>query len=265
MSAVLAVVRRDAKLALSYPLSFWLPWLSIVISVTGFSYVSKLVTPSQTLGIHGKTATYFTYVIVNLAFTVLLSNALQSFASMVRRDQLTGTLEQILVSATTVPVIAFSSGLWSLTLSALQVLEYLGLGWLFGLDLAGMNLPALCLFLCLGVACMASLGLIAAAVVITYKQVPPSGFLVGGAASMLAGVLFPVALLPEPLRIISWCLPLTHALAGLRGATSGADLGALAVDAIWLAAATVILIPVALLSLRWLVERARRDGTLAFY
>ena len=265
MSTALAVLRRDAKLALSYPLTFWLPWISIAISVTAFSFVSKLVAPSQTLGVHGKTATYFTYVIVNMAFTVLLSSALQSFANTVRRDQLAGTLESILVSAATVPTIAVSSGLWSLTISALQVVLYLGLGWLFGLDLRHMNLPALCVFLSLGVACMASLGLIAAAVVIAYKQAPPSGFLVGGAASMLAGVLFPVTLLPEPLRVMSWFLPLTHALAGMRGAMSGAGLADLAGDAVWLAVVTAILLPVALLTLRWLIERAREDGTLAFY
>jgi ABC-2 type transport system permease protein len=265
MSAALAVVRRDATLALSYPLSFWMPWISIVISVTGFAYVSKLVTPSQTLGSHGKTATYFTYVIVNLAFTVLLSNALQSFANMIRRDQLTGTLESILVSATPVHVIAFSSGLWSLAMSALQVLFYLGLGSMFGLDIPRANVLALCLFLCLSVGCMASLGLMASAVVIAYKQAPPSGMFAGSAASLLAGVLFPVALLPEPLRVVSWFLPLTHALAGIRGAMSGSNLPELAGDAVWLAAATAILIPVALLLLRRLIERAKQDGTLAFY
>jgi ABC-2 type transport system permease protein len=242
-----------------------MPWVSIVVTVAGFAFVSKLVTPSRALGTNGKTADYFTYVIVNLAFTVLLSGALQSFASMIRRDQLTGTLESILVSATPVQVIAVTSGLWTLTMSVLQVLFYLGLGTFFGLDLPHTNLGALTLFLALSVACMASLGLIASAVVIAYKQAPPSGMLVGGAASLLAGVLFPVTLLPLPLRVVSWFLPLTHALAGIRGAMSGAALVDLAGDAIWLAGATAALIPLALLLLRVLIERAKRDGSLAFY
>ena len=265
MSVALAVLRRDAKLALSYPLSFWMPWMSIVISVTGFYYVSKLVTPSQTLGVHGKTSTYFAYVVVNVAFTVLLSSALQSFASVMRRDQLAGTLEPILASPATVQAVTVSSGLWSLAISALQVLLYLGLGGLFGLDLAHVNLPVLGVFLSLGVGCMASLGLIAAAVVIAYKQAPPSGVLVGGAASMLAGVLFPVRLLPEPLRIMSWFFPLTHTLAGMRGAMGGLGLAELAGDAVWLAVATAVLLPVAVLMVRWMVERTKQNGTLAFY
>jgi ABC-2 type transport system permease protein len=265
MNAALAVVRRDAIVAMSYPLSFWMPWVSIVISVVGFAYVSKLVTPSQTLGVHGNTATYFTYVIVNVAFTVLLSGALQSSANVIRRDQLTGTLESILVSATPVHVIAYSSGLWSLAISVLQLLFYLGLGSIFGLELPRANVVALCVFLCLSVTSMMSLGLMASAVVIACKQAPPSGMLVGSAASLLAGVLFPVALLPEPLRIVSWFLPLTHALAGIRGAMSGSNLAELAGDAVWLAVATAILIPVALLLLRCLIEHAKQDATLAFY
>ena len=265
MSVALAVFRRDAKLALSYPMNFAMPWLSIVVSVTSFSYVSKLVAPSQLLGVQGKTATYFAYVIVNVAYTVLLATALQSFANVVRRDQLTGTLESILVSPATLPVVAIASGVWPLTLSALQVLLYLCLGWVFGLDLAQMNVPTLCAFLVLGVTCMGSLGLIAAAVVVAYKQAPPSGLLVGGAASLLAGVMFPVTLLPEPLRIVSWFFPLTHALAGMRGAMSGLRLTDLVGDAVWLALATAILLPVALVLLHLLVERAKQDGTLAFY
>jgi ABC-2 type transport system permease protein len=265
MSAVFAVLRRDAIVAFSYPLGFWMPWISIAVSVASFAYVSKLVAPSQALGTHGKTATYFSYVIVNLAYTVLLSSALQSFANMIRRDQLTGTLESILVSATPIHVVALSSGLWSLAISALQAAYYLGLGAVFGLDLPRANVPALLVFLGLSVACMAALGLMASAVVIAYKQAPPSGMLVGGAASLLAGVLFPVTLLPAPLRVVAWFLPLTHALAGIRGAMNGGTLVELAGDAVWLVAATALLLPLALLLLRSLLERAKQAGSLAYY
>jgi ABC-type multidrug transport system permease subunit len=101
--------------------------------------------------------------------------------------------------------------------------------------------------------------------VIAYKQPPPANILVGGAASMLSGVLFPTTLLPWPLQIVSWCLPLTHALAGMRGGVAGVGLGALAADALWLCGATALLVPLALFAIGRAIDHARRDGTLAYY
>lgn len=265
MNTLLGFFRRDAKIALSYPMSFWLPWISIVISVAGFHFVSELVTPSAKLGVHGRVSSYFTYVIVNVTFTVLLSSALQSFAGIVRRDQVAGTIEPILVAAPSVPLVIVASGCWSLTISALQAGLYIVTAYLFGLSLGQADTLTIAVFAVLGMACMAALGLIAAAAVIAYKQAPPSNFLVGGAASMLAGVLFPAALLPWPLQIVSWCLPLTHALAGMRGGVAGASLVALAPDALWLVGATVILVPLSLMMLTHAIDRAQRNGTLAYY
>jgi ABC-type polysaccharide/polyol phosphate export permease len=265
MNTILAFVRRDAKIALSYQLSFWLPWLSIIVSVAGFNFVSKLVTPSPALGVHGRVSTYFTYVIVNVTFTVLLSSALQSFAGIIRRDQLAGTLEPILVTAPDIPLVMIASGVWSLTIAGLQVAVYVASAFAFGLQLDKVNVLSIVVFAILGIACMGAIGLIAAALVIAYKQPPPANVLVGGAASMLAGVLFPTSLLPWPLQIVSWCLPLTHALAGMRGGIAGIGLGALASDAWWLCGATVLLVPLALFVIGRAIDHARRDGTLAYY
>lgn len=265
MNTLLAFFRRDATIAFSYPLSFWLPWVSIVISVAGFHFVSQLVTPSAALGAHGRVSSYFTYVIVNLTFTVLLSSALQSFAEIIRRDQLNGTLEPILVAAPNIPLVIVASGSWSLLISALQVVLYVLTAALFGLLLGEANVITIVVFAVLGVGCMGSIGLIAAALVIAYKQQPPSNFLIGGAASMLAGMLFPVTLLPWPLQIVAWCLPLTHALAGMRGGIAGLTLQMLMPDALWLAIATALLIPISLLMVSRAIDHAKRDGTLAYY
>lgn len=265
MTTALAFFRRDARIALSYPLGFWLPWISIVISVVGFHFVSQLVTPSAALGEHGQVSSYFPYVIVNVTFSVLLSSALQAFASIVRRDQITGTLEPILAVAPGVSGVIAASGIWTLTISALQVALYLVTASLLGLRLGGANLLCVVTFSVLGTACMATLGLIAAAAVIAFKQAPPSNFLIGGAASMLAGVLFPTTLLPWPLQIVAWCLPLTHALAGMRAGVAGLGVSAVAGDAAWLAVATLLLIPIAIFMLTAAIERAQRDGTLAYY
>jgi hypothetical protein len=81
---------------------------------------------------------------------------------------------------------------------------------------------------------------------------------------MLARMLFPTALLPWPLLIVSWYLPLTHALAGMRGGIAGLGLHVLVPDALWLAAATAICAPLSLFMLTRALDQAKRDGTLAY-
>jgi len=264
MRKVLAIVWRDAKLDMSYPGQFAMQWVAICVGVSGFYFVSKLVRPNGSLGFGGHASTYFSYVIVNVAFMVLLTNAVQGFGKQLRRDQFVEMIEPIFATPTPVGLIVFSYGIWKLLLASMQAALYLMVASLFfGLDLRGTDIAALGLFTILSVACMAAIGVIGAGVVIYSKTEPPSNFIVGGAGALLSGVLFPIALLPHPLRILSWLLPMTHALHGLRGATRGATLSQLSGDAIWLAIASAILLPVAFFAFNRSVDHARTDGTLA--
>jgi ABC-2 type transport system permease protein len=260
-----AFVVRDARLTLSYPFTIWTQLGSVLITVAGFYYMSVLVRPSVHLGVAGKPLDYFTYVVANLAFMLLLTSAFQAFSQTLRRDQLAGTLEAIFVTPTGIWTIALASGAWPVLYALIQVLLYFAFAFAFGLRFTAVNFGTLALFLALGTACMAALGILGGAVVIRYQQAPPSTFLVGSAASLLSGVLFPVALFPPAIRIISWLLPMTHALNGLRAALLGFAPAAVIGDAIWLAVAAVVLVPVSLLGFTHAFNVTVRDGTLAYY
>ena len=55
--------------------------------------------------------------------------ALNSFAEAIRDGQLTGTLEVVLATPTTLPVLVLSSAVWSFTLTAMQTGVYLWSRW----------------------------------------------------------------------------------------------------------------------------------------
>jgi len=265
-SKVGAIFVRDARLALSYRMNFWLQWASIIVSVTAFWFISQMIPPSRKFGFMGHVGSYFEYVVVGLAFVNYQSTALQSFQRSIRGDQMLGTLEAILATPTSLSLIVLSSGVWAFFLTTLQVACYLVLASaLFGLNLSGANVLTAVVFLLLTVACMSPLGVMAAATVMTFKQAGPTNFMMGGAAQLLAGVLFPVALLPLPLRYLSQALPLTHALNGMRGAVHGITIVQLAPDALWLSVATLVLLPISLFVFRRAVDRAKQDGTLGHY
>jgi len=260
----LAVFRRDARLAVAYPASFWLQWLNILVSITMAFFLARLFGSSAKFGFHGAYS-YFFFLTVNLAFVRFQQTALMSFAQAIRDAQTAGTLEVILATPTRLPVIVLSAGLWAFGFTALQTAVYLAVAMLFGLDLAHANLAATALFLFLTVTSLSTVGVMAAAAVMTFKQVGPLDFMMAGATNLFGGVYFPLSILPIPLQVVGWMLPITHALSGIRGALHGAALAQLAPDALWLTVATIVLLPVSLVIFGGAVRRAKVDGTLGQY
>jgi ABC-2 type transport system permease protein len=109
-------------------------------------------------------------------------------------------------------------------------------------------------------------GLFSAAVVIVIKQGNPVALLMSAASVLLAGVFYPVSVLPDWLRIAGQLLPLTQALEVVRRAALGGE----GIDTLWprllaLVVLTSVLMPVGLWCSGKAVEIARTDGSLSQY
>ena len=260
-----AMFKRDAALALSYDLSFWMNWLSIAVQVLSFYFISRLIGPSPRYGFGGQTATYFDYVIVNLAFVRFQVTSIQCFQNGIRDDQLLGTLEAIIATPTSLALVILSRGLWAFTLTIMQAIVFLVLAVPLGANFGHLNALSVIVFTLLTIACMSPLGVMSAASIMTFKQAGGTQFVMGSLTQLLGGVIFPISILPLPLQYISWLLPITHALNGIRGAIHGASLSQLAPDAIWLTLASALLLPISLWSFSRAVERAKIEGTLGQY
>jgi ABC-2 type transport system permease protein len=262
---VAAIFRRDVRVALSYPGNFAISWLSIGIEVIIAWYISQLIAPSAKFGAGGHVATYFQYLAINFAFVRFQTAALNSFAEAIRDGQLTGTLEVVLATPTTLPVLVLSSGVWSFALTGMQTLVYLGVAVLFGLDLSHVDPLTATVFTLLTIAATSPLGVLAAALSMVIKKTGPVEWISTASASVFGGVYAPLASLPAFMQLAGWALPITHALNGFRAAAAGVPLAQVAPDAIWLLVASVILMPVSLWLFVRAVNKARVDGTLAMY
>ncbi|GAC1583189.1 MAG: ABC transporter permease [Candidatus Elarobacter sp.] len=265
-SRVAAIFRRDAIVALSYPGNFALSWLSIIIQVVVAWYISRLIPNSSNFSSSGAAAaTYFQFIAINTAFVRFQTAALNSFAESIRDAQLTGTLEVVLSTPTSLNTLVLSSAVWSMTYTFLQTAVYLGIAMLFGLDLHHVDLLTGLVFLVLTVTSVARQGVLAAALAMVIKKTGPVEFLSTSTSSLFGGVYMPLRLLPGWLQIVGWCLPITHALNGFRAAASGVPLAHVASDAIWLLVASAILMPLSLVLFARSVDKARVDGTLSMY
>jgi ABC-2 type transport system permease protein len=267
MSIALAFLKRDLSTALSYRLSFILRIFGIFFSVASFYFLSRLFGGAMVSQLEEYGGDYFSFVLIGLAFTGYLGLSLSNFSSSIRQGQMTGTLEIMLLSPTRLSVILLSSSLWSYLETTVNVVIYLIVGALiFGFSVSEANFLTALVVLILSVASFSGFGILSAAIVLVVKQGDPIAWLMGGASSLLAGVYYPITVLPDWLTPISHIIPLTYALDAMRLAMlKGYSLYEVRFDVLVLLGFALVLTPLSFLVFRQALKRAKKEGSLIQY
>ena len=257
---------RDLILATSYKFEFFLRFFFMLFSILTFYFVSKLVGGAGMAHLEPYGGDYFSFVLIGIAFSGYLMTALRSFSESIRGEQMMGTLEAMLVTPTDTSAIVMLSSLWSFIFMSFRVLMYLVIGILLGVDMSNANVFAALIILVLTIICFGSIGIISASFIMVLKRGDPINMFFMSTSELFGGVLFPISVLPEWLRTISYLLPITYSLSGMRHALlQGYSLFALAPEIIALLIFSVVLVPLGLLSFRYAIKRAKLDGSLVQY
>ena len=173
----------------------------------------------------------------------------------------------MLLSPTRLSKILLSSSIWAYVFTSFQVVIFLALGVaIFGMSLEKANLLTALFVLLLSIVSFAGIGIISAAFVMVLKKGDPIAWAFGGLSTLLAGVYYPVAILPDWLERVSALLPLTYALEGMRKAVlQGYTLYDCRFEILALLGFSAVLLPLAFLSFRFAVKRAKTEGSLIQY
>jgi ABC-2 type transport system permease protein len=267
MSVPSAFLKRDISLALSYRLSFILQIGGIFFSIASFYFVSQLFGSAMVPQLEQYGGDYFSFVLIGLAFSGYLGLSLSSFAASIRDGQVTGTLEIMLLSPTRLSTILFSSSLWSYLLTTFNVVIYLIVGAIiFGFNISQANFLTAIVVLVLSIASFSGIGILSAAVVLVIKKGDPIAWVFGGVSSLLAGVFYPISVLPDWLTPISHILPMTYALDAMRLAMlKGNSLYEIRLDVLVLLGFTLVLTPIAFIVFKKALKRAKMEGSLIQY
>ncbi len=267
MSVAASFLKRDLSLSLSYRLSFLLQIFGIFFSVATFYFLSQLFGKALVPQLDKYGGDYFSFALIGIAFTGYISLSLSNFAASIREGQMMGTLEIMLLSPTRLSAILVSSSLWSYLLATVNALIYLLVGTLiFGFSTSHVNIISALVVMVLSIASFSGVGILSAAVVMLVKQGNPISWLFGGVSSLLAGVFYPISVLPDWLEPVSRFIPLTYTLDAMRLAVlKGSSLAELRVDILVLFGFTVILTPLAFLAFRKALKRAKIEGSLTQY
>jgi len=173
----------------------------------------------------------------------------------------------MLVSPTPTSMVIFSSAAWDFTYGAIRVSIYLLFATLiFGVKLHTSGLDAFVLGALLTLLWSGGLGILSASFILYFKRGDPINFLISGATALLGTVFFPAEQLPTVLRSLSDFLPITWSLRIVRGTLlQGHGFAELHRELVYLTVFTALILPVALVSSRFAIRKAKLEGSLVKY
>ncbi len=261
-----AFFRRGFLHASSYRLNFLGGYIGTALSVVFFAILAQFYghPPPAALAPYGD---YFTFLLIGGGFARYLSLGLRNFARELELELTVGTLEPIMVTATPSAFALLGASLWTLVEGFLLLASQLAIGaFFFQADFSRANWLAALALAALAFVALNAWGLLSAAFVLVFKRAEPLSWLVDVTLFMLAGVYFPVAVMPRALQVVAYALPLSHALEGLRFALMRGDsLNDLSHYVFVLLAFDLFLIPVGLGAFAAALNHVKRSGSLGHY
>ena len=263
LTAAGAIFKRDFLLFKSYPTRPISLLFTTVVSLTLFYYVSRLVHSPKV----GSPDDYYGFVVVGLIIFGVLTSTLSTPVATLRAELQAGTFERMVLSP--FGAVRAIASLLLFPVAQAFVLGTLSLafaGVVFGLEVRWPETLLAVPVALLGALAFAPFGLLMAAAVVLVKQTNAGATFVITGVTLLAGVYFPVSLLPDWISWASDVQPFTPAVDLLRHLLVGTALrDSAGVELAKLVGFTLVTVPASLLVLRGAVVRSRRRGTIIEY
>ncbi|HXP79457.1 MAG TPA: ABC transporter permease [Verrucomicrobiae bacterium] len=259
--------RRDLAVARSYRAAFLIEIFQALFGSAGFYFLSRFV-QSPTLERSLPPGTnYFSFALVGIAFFDYLSVGLSTFDASLQEARQNGTLENLLVTQTSLPVILAGSSLYPFVLMSLRTAIYIGWGAvLFGFPLQGANWLGALLVLGASVLAFSGLGILSASYLLIFKRGNPVNWAILGLSTVVGGMMYPISVLPVWLQYVARLIPVTYSLEGMRAAILGhASTRELLPPIAVLLLFAALLLPASFAIFSWALRRTKITGTLTHF
>lgn len=264
MLVAIAFFRRDFFIWSSYRFAVFWQFFGILSLAGVILALGTLIGDGSSL-LGQQPGGYVAFALSGLAFTDIFVLVLNSLPGVIRDNQRSGTFEPLLLAPISVMNLIVCSSLFKFFIGLTRLAMYLGLGVLVlgfwqqanWLSLLCVVLPGMLVFL--------SIGTLASAFIVLFKQGDPILSSYTWLTAVFGGVFFPITSLPGWLQPVSFFVPLSYALVGLRAALQGASPLEVLPQALALLGAGIVLWPISLVCFNWSVNRAKMEGSLVQY
>jgi len=267
LSKLLAFVRRDVLVLLSYRLAFLADIANLAFQSVTFYFVSLMINPSSMPEYGGTTASYMAFVGIGIAFGAFMQIGLGRVVSAIRNEQVLGTLESLFMTPTRPLTLQIGLVVYDLIYVPIRTAIFLSIVMgAFGVRFdPGAVAPALVVLL-LFIPMVWGLGMIGAGAVLTFRRGGGIVGFIGAAVSVASGAYFPLDLLPDRLAAILALSPVAVAFdAARRTLIGGEGWAEISGELIYLGVSAVISLAVGLWAVQAAIVRERRMGTLSHY
>lgn len=256
---------RDLMIAKTYRSPLVFDAIQALFGATMFFYAAQFVDSPQLRNALPQPGSYFAFALVGWVFFDYLSVAMDTFDQSLMEARDSGTLEHLLVTQTSLPVMLAGSAIYPFLITTVRIAVYIAWGAvLFHFPIGSANWVGVTVVLVASLLSFSGLGILSASYLLLFKRGNPAKWLLIGLWGIAGGMLFPVNILPDWLQIIAKLNPMTHALDAMRAALlGGAGLPQLlpAIELLLLFA--IVLLPISMLVFYWTLERTKTTGTLS--
>lgn len=262
---IFAFLKKDFLVESSYRSFLIINLCGILVSVLSYFFIDKLFGHRMAPNLEEFGVSYFSYVLLGMAFFGYVGVGMGSFAERIRTEQMEGALEAIFLTPTRISTILFSLAIWNLLVATADMAIYITLGiFVFNINFSNVNMASAVLILLLTIISFGSLGILSASFVMVFKRGNPAEWIISNLEGLIGGVYFPVTVLPHCLQIFAGFFPITYAIRAFQlSIYKGYSISQLSKDIGILLLFCFILLPISLLSFRYAIDKARRDGSLA--
>ncbi len=262
-----AFVRRELAALGGYRAALVIRLIGLVTAVASLVFMSRFVGAAVNPHLASYGGNYLGFMALGVIAAEFQQVGVSGLSQRIRMSQMMGTLEAEIATPAPSWMVLGAPPVYEFGVAALRSTVYLTAATLLlGLDLGRANWTTLALAVPLVLGAFSGLGLLAAGTTMLVRRLNPVAMVIGSLSLFLSGVLYPVTVLPDWLRAVGRLLPLTHALALLRGALLvGAGPAALADSFVALLIFAGVLAPVGAAVFAFALRRARIDGSLSHY
>jgi ABC-2 type transport system permease protein len=262
---LLLFFERDLRIASTYRAPLVLEIVEALFGAATFYYVAYFVDSPQLRAALPQGTTYFAYSLVGFIFFDYLHAALDSFDRSLEEARDSGTLEPLLVTQISLPVVLVGSAIYPFVVTTLRIAIYLAWGAaLFHFPLRSANWLSVIVVLLATLLAFSGLGIFSAAYLLLFKRGNPGKWFFLGVSGLVGGMLFPVNILPNWLQVIAHLNPVTYTLDAMRAALlEGANLAQVAPTVLILLLFAIILLPSSVLAFSWALRQTKITGTLS--
>ncbi len=266
MRSAFALMRAAWLGAISYRVASVLSFVGLIASLIPIYFIAQALQDVTQSSIATEGGNYLGFVILGLATVYVMSTAVSAIPSAIAGSIGSGTFEALLVTKASLPALLTGLAGYPLLQSLLRASVLLAGGAVLGVEIAWRMLPVAVLILLPLIVAYASIGLIAASLVLVFRTSGPLiGAVIAGSA-LLGGAYYSTTVVPGWLRALTDFVPLTHALRPIRMLL----LGGAALPEVGADVSLLVLIATALFVLGsgafvYALGRARRAGTLSLY